>query len=143
MAALALLVLALLLALHLVMTGVRARGFSVPKPGIRGEAPAEFRWPGIESSRWRLFRSGAPVAPKAGTGSLAARYRLAGVFVMLSGSGESGGSCAILDDTQTKQQLLATEKATMSSWPTARARKPSIWPPAPSATPAIGGAPPT
>jgi len=112
MAALALLVLALLLALHLVWTLRSARTFTAPSGGMHGvAAPSEFRWPGIESGRWKLFRSGAPVAPKAAMGSLASRYRLAGVFVMLSGSGRIGGEnrCAILDDMQTKTQLLATE----------------------------------
>jgi type II secretory pathway component PulC len=112
MAALALLVLALLLAFHWAHALQSARTFTAPSAGMHDRAvPAAFRWPGIESGRWKLFRSGAPVAPQSTTGSLASRYRLAGVFVMLSGSERSGGEnrCAILDDLQTKQQILATE----------------------------------
>jgi len=112
MAALALLVLAAVLALYLAGSLHQVRDFTAPALSSPDQpAPTAFRWPAIDSSRWRLFRSGAPVAPTVGTGSLASRYRLAGVFVMLSASGRVGGEnrCAILDDLQTKQQLLATE----------------------------------
>jgi len=112
-AALALLVLALLLALHLVHALRSARTLTEPSGGRHTVAvPTAFSWPAIESSRWNLFRSGAPVAPPPSTGSLSSRYRLAGVFVMLSSSGRVGGEnrCAILDDLQSKQQILATEE---------------------------------
>jgi len=111
-AALALLVLALVLALHLLFSMRDARLVRSPSTGTLGQAkPSGFQWPAVTPQSWALFRSGAPVAPQAVAGSLAVRYRLAGVFVMLSDTGRIGGEnrCAILDDMQLKKQILATE----------------------------------
>ena len=110
-AALALLGLAALLAVRLALDlpGLRAAG-GAPGPGAA--APEQFRWPALDAGAWNVFRSGAPAAPAAAAGALAARYRLAGVFLMLSETGERSGAenrCAILDDLQTKQQYLASE----------------------------------
>ena len=110
--ALALLALAALLALHLAfgLLGARARAGAAPAaPGAI--APEPFHWPALDAGAWKSFRSGAPAAPPAVAGALAARYRLAGVFLILTDPGASGDEnrCAILDDLQTKQQVLAAE----------------------------------
>lgn len=110
-ASLALWVLAALLALRLALA---------IWPGIRTPAgdssqttalPEAFRWPATAEGLWQRLRSGelATAAPTAG--SLAARYRLAGVFLILSDEGRSGGEdrCAILDERQTQRQFMATE----------------------------------
>jgi type II secretory pathway component PulC len=112
--ALALLALAALLALHLA-AGLRAAG-TAPGTAAAGTgmaAPGLFRWPALDSGVWKLFRSGAPAVPQAAAGALSARYRLAGVFLILSDSGDRSDAenrCAILDDLQTKQQYLASEQ---------------------------------
>ena len=74
-------------------------------------APVPFRWPEIAARLWNLFRSGEPVAPAAAVGALSARYRLAGVFLILTDPGQAGAEdrCAILDDLQAHQQVLAAE----------------------------------
>jgi len=109
--ALALLALAALLALR-VAFGLR----SAHAPEVVASAgslvtPESFRWPAMDGGLWKLFRSGAQVAPQAVAGALSARYRLAGVFLVLSDTGRSGAEprCAILDDLQTQQQYLASE----------------------------------
>lgn len=112
-AAWALLMLAVGLALHLLASVWDARPVAAPTATNHGrKAPSRFHWPDLAAENWNLFRSGAPAAPRAATGSLASRYRLAGVFVMLSDQGRIGGEnrCAILDDMQSKEQLLATEE---------------------------------
>lgn len=90
--------------------------------GPEGRGPAEsaaireqFRWPAIEAARWRLFRSGDPAAAAPAAGALSARYRLAGVFLVLTDPGRQGSEdrCAILDDLQTREQVLAAEGETM------------------------------
>lgn len=111
MASLALWVLAALLALRLAL---------VVWPGTRppaGESPqavalpGAFRWPAPAAGLWQRLRSGEPATAVPTAGSLAARYRLAGVFLILSDDGRGGGEdrCAILDERQTQQQFMATE----------------------------------
>ena len=110
-AALALAALAALLALHLAFGLWRARSPAAVASASPALAPAAFRWPTVDGGAWKVFRSGAPVAPPAAAGALAARYRLAGVFLMLADPGAAGAEnrCAILDDLQAKQQVLAAE----------------------------------
>lgn len=65
------------------------------------------------ASAWESFEGGG-AAPKAsaGNGALAARYRLAGIFMVFQGAEARGTSqtrCAILDDVQQGTQLLAEE----------------------------------
>jgi type II secretory pathway component PulC len=111
--ALALLALAALLALRLAF-GLRgasaARGASAPRSVA--EVSEGFRWAMPDAGAWKLFRSGAPAAPAAAAGALSARWRLAGVFLVLSDTGRSDAEhrCAILDDLQTRQQYLAAEE---------------------------------
>ena len=107
--ALALLALAALLALVLA-AGLRGPGPGAAAPRRGGPMPALFSWPAIEPAAWNLFRSGGAVAPPV-AGALAARFRLAGVFLVLSDPDHPGPEtrCAILDDLQTKQQMLAAE----------------------------------
>ncbi len=111
--ALALLALAVLLALHLAFGWLGAEKAAGPAAAGAEAEPLElFQWPALDSGVWTLFRSGAPAAPQAPAGALSARYRLAGVFLILSDNGNRSGAenrCAILDDTQTKQQYLASE----------------------------------
>ena len=106
----ALVALAALLALRLAIgaRGTRAAGGAA---AAAAGAPEAFRWPAVDAGLWKLFRSGAPMAPPAAAGALSARYRLAGVFLVLSDTGRSSAEhrCAILDDLQTHQQYLATE----------------------------------
>ena len=109
----ALLALAALLALRLALALRGAGGAGEPAADAGDAARLEsFRWPLVEAGTWNLFRSGAPQAPAPAAGALAARYRLAGVFLVLSDTGRSGAEnrCAILDDLQAKQQYLAMEE---------------------------------
>ena len=78
--------------------------------GQSANAPP-FQWCVPDAGIWNLFRSGESAAPAPTGGELAARYRLAGVFLMLSGDpgADSENRCAILDNLQTKQQMLGTE----------------------------------
>ncbi|NLG36181.1 MAG: hypothetical protein GX548_12590 [Lentisphaerae bacterium] len=111
-ASLVLLALAALLALRLAFGGrMEARG-GRDAPEEPAGAAEPFRWPLPEAGWWNRFRSGEPVAPPPSAGALSARYRLAGVFLILSETGFSGreNRCAILDDLQTRQQVLATEE---------------------------------
>lgn len=110
-AALALMALAALLALRLAADLFGPEAGDGPSAAGTAAEPDPFRWPAIEAGRWQLFRSGEPVAPPAAAGALSARYRLAGVFLVLTDPGESGADdrCAILDDLQTRQQILASE----------------------------------
>ncbi|HPR69277.1 MAG TPA: hypothetical protein PLJ99_08310 [Kiritimatiellia bacterium] len=80
-------------------------------PGADAAAAAEFRWPAAAESLWARLRSGEPAAAAPAAGSLAARYRLAGVFLMLSDEGRGGGDdrCAILDERASQRQFLAAE----------------------------------
>ena len=103
--------LAALSALRMGGAWVRGRGGA---EGAVGRAPAEegaYRWEPPAAETWRQFRSGEPVAVAAPAGGLSARYRLAGVFLILTDEGRGSGEnrCAILDDLQTKEQLLAAE----------------------------------
>jgi type II secretory pathway component PulC len=105
--------LAALLALHLLFALChRGGGRCAPASGPGAEMPEPFRWPALDSGWWQLFRSGAPLAPPSAAGALSARYRLAGVFLLLSETGRSEAEhrCAILDDLQSKKQYLATEE---------------------------------
>lgn len=114
-AALALTVLALLMAIGLLPS---RRWVPSDVPGLRDPAvPSPFRWPPVEASRWGMFRSGEAAPVRAPVGTLASRYRLAGVFLMLSDTGRSGGEdrCAILDDLQSKEQILAAENEQFGS----------------------------
>ncbi len=110
-AALGLWVLAALLVLRLASGLLGSRAPDGAPGGAPIAAPESFRWPAMDAGGWKVFRSGAPVAPPVAGGSLAARYRLAGVFLMLSDPDRAGAEsrCAILDDRQTQQQLLASE----------------------------------
>ncbi len=116
LAALALWALAALLALRLAW-GLRGAGPSGAAPPVRPviEMPP-FRWAVPEGGAWKVFRSGAP-PPAAPAGALAARYRLAGVFLILSDPDHSGGEnrCAILDDLQAKEQVLAAEQESLGN----------------------------
>ena len=109
-AALALLALAALLALRLAFAwrSAGASGELLPAPGVAAEP---FRWPELAAGVWNVFRSGAAPAAPAPAGQLAARYRLAGVFLILTDPGASAAEnrCAILDDVQEKRQILAAE----------------------------------
>ncbi|MGD9611750.1 MAG: hypothetical protein AB7V22_02490 [Kiritimatiellia bacterium] len=109
-AALALLALAALLALRLAFAG-RSAGASGAPPPASAAVAEPFRWPELAAGVWNVFRSGAAPAAPAPAGQLAARYRLAGVFLMLTDPGASGAEnrCAILDDVQEKRQILAAE----------------------------------
>ncbi|HRT06274.1 MAG TPA: hypothetical protein P5204_11315 [Kiritimatiellia bacterium] len=108
--ALALLALAALLALRLALAGRHARGAAEPA-GPRGAVADPFRWPELAAGAWNVFRSGAAPAPAAPAGQLAARYRLAGVFLILGDPDASAAEhrCAILDDVQEQRQILAAE----------------------------------
>lgn len=108
--ALALLALAALLALRLAFAGRNARAPG-ERSGSRTAVAEPFRWPELAASAWNVFRSGAAPAPAAPAGQLAARYRLAGVFLLLGDPGEAGAEnrCAILDDMQDQRQILAAE----------------------------------
>ena len=111
-AALALVALAALLALRLAWSA-RGAGAAAGADAEKGAAaPEAFRWPMPDAGLWKVFRSGEPAAAPATAGALSTRYRLAGVFLVLSETGRSGAEhrCAILDDLQTKQQHLASEE---------------------------------
>lgn len=121
MASLALWALAALLALRLF--GI-LRGADAPGPALAAAPAAEgepFRWPALDAGIWSLFRSGESSAPKSAPGALAARYRLAGVFLSLPDMDQpgpgAGERCAILDDVQAKQQYLALEKEWLKDAP--------------------------
>ena len=108
--ALALLALAALLGLRLAFAGRNARGADEPSRA-RGAAAEPFRWPELAAGAWNVFRSGAAPAPASPAGQLAARYRLAGVFLILGDPDASAAEnrCAILDDVQEQRQILAGE----------------------------------
>ena len=110
-ASLALVALAALSALRMGGAWVRGRGGEEGAAAGSRAAEEPFRWNPPEAGTWRLFRSGEPVAVAAPAGELSARYRLAGVFMILTDEGRGGGEnrCAILDDLQTKEQVLAAE----------------------------------
>jgi type II secretory pathway component PulC len=112
MGALALLALAALLAVRLAFGARNASSSGTATASGSAETPEPFQWPKLDAGAWKLFRSGAPAAPQAAAGALSARYRLAGVFLILSDVGRSGAEhrCAILDDLQTQQQYLAAEE---------------------------------
>ena len=106
--ALALLALAALLALRLALAGRGARAVAERPAAVVAEP---FRWPELAAGAWNVFRSGAAPAPAAPAGQLAARYRLAGVFLILGDPDAVGAEhrCAILDDVQEQRQILAGE----------------------------------
>ena len=106
--ALALLALAALLALRLALAGRGARAVAERPAAVVAEP---FRWPELAAGVWNVFRSGAAPAPAAPAGQLAARYRLAGVFLILGDPDAVGAEhrCAILDDVQEQRQILAGE----------------------------------
>ena len=106
--ALALLALAALLALRLALAGRGARAVAERPAAVVAEP---FRWPELAAGAWNVFRSGAAPAPAAPAGQLAARYRLAGVFLLLGDPDAVGAEhrCAILDDVQEQRQILAGE----------------------------------
>ena len=108
--ALALLALAALLGLRLAFAGRNARGADEPSRA-RAAAAEPFRWPELAAGAWNVFRSGAAPAPASPAGQLAARYRLAGVFLILGDPDASAAEnrCAILDDVQEQRQILAGE----------------------------------
>lgn len=109
--AVALWVMAAALGAHLAWSGWRALRPAAPgSPLVAARSPA-FQWPALAPHTWRVFRSGAPVAPAPVAGTLAARYRLAGVFLILTEPHAAADDqrCAILDDLQTKEQILAQE----------------------------------
>lgn len=103
--------LAALLALRLALEWRRAGAADGGGSAGSAAVPSLFRWPAIDVETWTLFRSGAPVAPPVASGSLSARYRLAGVFLVLSDPDHAGAEsrCAILDHVPAQQQILATE----------------------------------
>jgi type II secretion system protein C len=106
--ALVLLALAALLALRLALAGRGARAVAERPAAVVAEP---FRWPELGAGAWNVFRSGAAPAPAAPAGQLAARYRLAGVFLILGDPDAVGAEhrCAILDDVQEQRQILAGE----------------------------------
>lgn len=111
MASLALWVLAALLAVRLTLAvwpGTRLPAGESPQAVALPEA---FRWPAPAAELWQRLRSGEPATTAPMAGSLAARYRLAGVFLILSDDGRGGGNdrCAILDERQTQRQFMASE----------------------------------
>lgn len=110
-AARALWTLAALLAFRLALGLWAARTPEATSAGAPAVAPEPFRWPALEAGAWNLFRSGAPAAPAMPVGALSARYRLAGVFLILTDPGAAAAEnrCAILDDLQEQQQILAAE----------------------------------
>lgn len=87
------------------------------RPKGRGNAPGEpearFSEGLANQAAWGLFQgAGEPAAPAQPQGALAARYRLAGVFMVYgidSDATDGPSKFAILDDVQTGEQLLATE----------------------------------
>ena len=103
--------LAAVLALRLTLGwwSARAPGGAAVHKTVAAAEP--FRWPELGAGAWNAFRSGAAPAPPAPAGLLAARYRLAGVFLILTDPGAAGAEdrCAILDDLQEQRQLLAAE----------------------------------
>ncbi len=116
-AARALWALAALLALRLAVGLWAARTPEAASTGEATSAPEPFRWPALDAETWKSFRSGAPLAPPAPVGALAARYRLAGVFLILSDptAAASENRCAILDDLQEQRQVLAGEGEDMGA----------------------------
>ena len=115
--ALALWALAALLALRLAWDLLGSGAAEGPAAARNIAEPESFCWPTIDARLWRLFRSGEPGAPPPAAGAFSARYRLAGVFLILTDPGQAGAEdrCAILDDLQTRQQVLAAEGETMGS----------------------------
>lgn len=107
--------LAAVLAFRLAWNGWGSAPADDSAPARHVAEPESFRWPATDAKLWRLFRSGEPGAPPPAVGALSARYRLAGVFLILTDPGQAGGEdrCAILDDMQTREQVLAAEGETM------------------------------
>lgn len=85
------------------------------KPVRHSWAPDELSMRGgalAEKTAWALFQGGEVHEAATPKGALAARYRLAGVFMVFDAEGhrdDSQARCAILDDVQTGEQLLAAE----------------------------------
>ena len=110
-AARALWTLAALMAFRLAFGLWTARAPESARRTLAAVAPEPFRWPTLEAGVWKLFRSGAPMTPATTAGALSARYRLAGVFLILTdpGADDAENRCAILDDLQEQRQVLAAE----------------------------------
>lgn len=114
----ALAALAVLLAMQMAFQARRPNWRTADSAARRPAAvPALFRWPVLEASQWKTLRSEAARAPVPAAGSLAARYRLAGVFLILTDPEEFNpqNRCAILDDRESQQQILAAEGEAVGS----------------------------
>lgn len=104
--------LAALLALRLALDLLGARRAREAVPAAVPASAEPFRWPAMEAADWNVFRSDAAPAAGGAAGALAARYRLAGVFLVLSDDEDRSAPehrCAILDDLRNQQQHLALE----------------------------------
>ena len=125
--ALALLALAALLALRVALSW-RETKVRYAQSVAAHDVASDFRWIPPDAALWRLFRSGEPVAPASSGGGIVSRYRLAGVFLILSEEDASGGEnrCAILDDLQTRQQFLASEGEWIGSVRVRRVERDSV-----------------
>ena len=113
--ALALLALSAFMALRVALSFRGTEGAKAVSVAGNLEMGEPFRWLPPDAGVWKLFRSGEPLAPPSTDGALSTRYRLAGVFLMLSDTGRSGAEhrCAILDDVQSKEQHLVSEEEWM------------------------------
>ena len=114
--ALALLALSAFMAFRMALSfrGTGEAGASAPTMGS-SEKGEMFRFPPLDAGVWKMFRSGEPLAKPSAEGALSTRYRLAGIFLMLSDTGRSDAEhrCAILDDVQSKEQHLVAEEEWM------------------------------
>ncbi|MDD4341714.1 MAG: hypothetical protein PHO14_05710 [Kiritimatiellae bacterium] len=111
MASLALWGLAVLLAVRLALAVWPVTHPPAEASSQAAALPEAFRWPAMAEELWQRLRFGEPTPAVPTAGSLAARYRLAGVFLILSNDGRRGGEdrCAILDERQTQKQFMASE----------------------------------
>ena len=76
------LALAVLAGLLVVQLAVRLRSLGAAKTAAVREnpvAPVPFQWPAIAPGLWKVFRAATPPPAVPAAGSLASRYRLAGV----------------------------------------------------------------
>ncbi len=105
--------LAALLALRVAFDLVGARRAREAVPTAAPAGTESFRWPAMDAANWNVFRSDAAPAADAGADTLAARYRLAGVFLVLSDDDDRSAPehrCAILDDLRNQRQHLLLEQ---------------------------------
>lgn len=111
-AAYTLLAIGLLLLLQIGISAWRITSKTPAAAGAGGTAvpptTATSYWSRFDVAIWDVFKSGTPPAAPS-TGILSQRYRLAGVFLVLTGSADADQRCAILDDLTTKQQHLLQE----------------------------------